>query len=260
MRLAGKRALITGGGTGIGRATAELFAREGARVMVSGRRKAELAETVRLVEKAGGVAASVQGDVAKPEDAERMVRETVAALGGLEVLVNNAGILVRNASVTSVSIDDWRRVIDVDLTGVFLVSRFALGEMVAAGRGGAIVQVSSVAGILGDPKMAPYNAAKGGLNLLTKNMALDYAGHGIRVNAVCPGRIATPMPMSRLKPGDDWDEVLARWGKNIPLGRVGRPEDVAQSVLFLACDESSWITGTTLVVDGGATICHPPIG
>ena len=260
MRLAERRALITGGGTGIGRATAELFAREGARVMVSGRRRAELEETVRLVEKVGGVAALAQGDVSRPEDAERMVRDTVAALGGVDILVNNAGILVRNASVTSVSIEDWERVIKIDLTGVFLVSRFALFEMINGGRGGAIVNVSSVAGLLGDPKFAPYNAAKGGVNLLTKNMALDYAGHGIRVNAVCPGRVATPMPMSRLKPGEDWDAVLAGWGKNIPLGRVGRPEDIAQSILFLASDEASWITGTTLVVDGGATICHPPIG
>ena len=260
MRLEGKRALVTGGGTGIGRGTAELFAREGARVMVSGRRRAELEETVRLVEKAGGTAALVTGDVAKPEDAERMARETVAAFGGIDILVNNAGILVRNATVTSVSIEDWRRVIDVDLHGVFLVSRFALMEMVPAGRGGAIVHVSSVAGMLGDPKLAPYNAAKGGVNILTKNMALDYAPHGIRVNAVCPGRVATPMPLSRLKPGDDWDAVLAAWGKNIPLGRVGRPEDIAQAILFLASDEASWITGTTLVVDGGATISHPPIG
>jgi NAD(P)-dependent dehydrogenase (short-subunit alcohol dehydrogenase family) len=260
MRLEGKRALVTGGGTGIGRGTAELFARKGARVMVSGRRRAELEETVRLVEKAGGTAALVPGDVAKPEDAERMARETVAAFGGIDILVNNAGILVRNATVTSVSIEDWRRVIDVDLHGVFLVSRFALMEMVPAGRGGAIVHVSSVAGILGDPKLAPYNAAKGGVNLLTKNMALDYAPHGIRVNAVCPGRVATPMPLSRLKPGEDWEAVLAAWGKNIPLGRVGRPDDIAQAILFLASDDASWITGTTLVVDGGATISHPPIG
>jgi NAD(P)-dependent dehydrogenase (short-subunit alcohol dehydrogenase family) len=260
MRVTGKRTLITGGGTGIGRATAELFAREGARVMVSGRRRAELEETVRLVEKGGGTAALVPGDVSRPADAERMVRETVGAFGGVDILVNNAGILVRNASVTDVAIEDWDRVIGVDLTGVFLVSRFALLEMVRAGGGGAIVNVSSVAGIVGDPKLAPYNAAKGGVNLLTKNMALDYAPHGIRVNAVCPGRVATPMPMSRLKPGDDWETLLARWGKNIPLGRVGRPEDIARAILFLASEESSWITGTELVIDGGATITHPPIG
>jgi NAD(P)-dependent dehydrogenase (short-subunit alcohol dehydrogenase family) len=260
MRVTGKRTLITGGGTGIGRATAELFAREGARVMVSGRRRAELEETVRLVEKGGGTAALVPGDVSRPADAERMVRETVGAFGGVDILVNNAGILVRNASVTDVAIEDWDRVIGVDLTGVFLVSRFALLEMVRAGGGGAIVNVSSVAGIVGDPKLAPYNAAKGGVNLLTKNMALDYAPHGIRVNAVCPGRVATPMPMSRLQPGDDWETLLARWGKNIPLGRVGRPEDIARAILFLASEESSWITGTELVIDGGATITHPPIG
>ena len=260
MRLAGKRALITGGGTGIGRATAELFAREGAAVMVSGRRTTELAETVRRVAAGGGRAGLVAGDVSSPADAERMVRETVTALGGIDVLVNNAGIIVRNASVTSVSLEDWERMLRIDLTGVFLVSRFALLEMLKAGQGGSIVHVSSVAGILGDPKLAPYNAAKGGVNLLTKNMALDYAPHGIRVNAVCPGRIWTPMPISRLKPEDDYQEILARWGKNIPLGRVGMPEDVARAILFLASDEAAWITGTWLVVDGGATICHPPIG
>ena len=260
MRLAGKRALITGGGSGIGRATAELFAREGAAVMVSGRRKAELEETVRCVSAAGGRAAFVQGDVSAPADAERMARETVAALGGIDLLVNNAGINVRNASVTSVPIEEWERLLRIDLTGVFLVSRFALLEMVKAGRGGSIVHVSSVAGIVGDPKLAPYNAAKGGVNLLTKNMALDYAPHGIRVNAVCPGRIWTPMPQSRLKPEDDPREILARWGKNIPLGRVGMPEDIARAILFLCSDESSWITGTWLVVDGGVTASHPPIG
>jgi NAD(P)-dependent dehydrogenase (short-subunit alcohol dehydrogenase family) len=260
MRLEGKRALVTGGGTGIGRATAELFAREGARVAVSGRRQAELDETVRLVEGAGGLAVPVQGDVSRPADAERMVQETVRALGGLDILVNNAGIIVRNASVTNVSIEDWERVIGIDLTGVFLVSRFALQAMVRAGTGGAIVTVSSVAGLMGDPNLAPYNAAKGGANLLSKNMALDYARHGIRVNTVCPGRVWTPMPMSRLKPEDSPDEILARWGKNIPLGRVGQPEDVARAVLFLASDEASWITGIDLVIDGGATISHPPIG
>jgi NAD(P)-dependent dehydrogenase (short-subunit alcohol dehydrogenase family) len=259
-RLAGRRALITGGGTGIGQATAELFAREGARVMVSGRRPAELEATVHRVEAAGGEAGLSQGDVSSPADAERMVRETVARFGGLDILVNNAGIIVRNASVTTVSIEDWERLLKIDLTGVFLVSRFAIPEMLKAGRGGSIVNVSSVAGILGDPKLAPYNAAKGGVNLLTKNMAIDYAPHGIRVNAICPGRIATPMPQSRIGPDEDWGEVLARWGKNIPLGRVGTPEDVALAILFYASDEASWITGTIVVVDGGATICHPPIG
>ena len=260
MRLAGKRALITGGGTGIGRATAELFAREGAAVMVSGRREPELAETVRRVAAGGGRAGLVAGDVSSAADAERMVRETVTALGGIDLLVNNAGIIVRNASVTSVSLEDWERMLRIDLTGVFLVSRFALLEMLKAGQGGSIVHVSSVAGILGDPKLAPYNAAKGGVNLLTKNMALDYAPHGIRVNAVCPGRIWTPMPISRLKPEDDPQEILARWGKNIPLGRVGMSEDVARAILFRASDEAAWITGTWLAVAGGATASHPPIG
>jgi NAD(P)-dependent dehydrogenase (short-subunit alcohol dehydrogenase family) len=259
-RLGGKRALITGGGSGIGRATAMLFSRQGAKVMVSGRRRAELEETVRDMKGRGGAAAWVQGDVSARDDAERMVEESVATFGGLDILVNNAGVIVRNASVTAVAIEDWERVLNIDLTGVFLVSRFALQHMVKAGHGGAIVNVSSVSGIMGDPNSAPYNAAKGGVNLLTKNMALDYASHGIRINSVCPGRVATPMPKSRLKPGEDWERVLTQWGKSIPLGRVGEPEDVAQSILFLASDEAAWITGTTLVVDGGSTISHLPIG
>ena len=259
-RLAGRRALITGGGTGIGRATAMCFAREGAAVMVSGRRRPELEETVRDVERGGGTAAWLQGDVSAEADAERMVDETVSRLGGLDVLVNNAGIIVRNASVTAVSVEDWERVVNIDLTGVFLVSRFALRQMVKARRGGAVVNVSSVSGIMGDPNMAPYNAAKGGVNLLTKSMALDYAPHQIRVNSVCPGRVATPMPRGRLKPGENWEEVLSQWGKSIPLGRVGEPEDIAQAILFLASDEAAWITGATLVVDGGSTISHLPIG
>jgi len=259
-RLAGRRALITGGGTGIGRATAVLFGREGAKVMVSGRRRPELEEAVREVQRGGGTAGYVQGDVSTQSDAEQMVEQAAATLGGLDILVNNAGIIVRNASVTAVSIEDWERVLNIDLTGVFLVSRFALQHMVKAGHGGAIVNVSSVSGIMADPNSAPYNAAKGGLNLLTKNMALDYAPRGIRVNAVCPGRVATPMPKSRLKPGDDWEHVLRQWGQNIPLGRVGQPEDIAQAILFLASDEAAWITGATLVVDGGSTISHLPVG
>lgn len=260
MRLRGKHALITGGGTGIGRATALRFAREGALVMVAGRRRFELEETVGLVRAEGGIASFVSGDVSAHDDAERMVRETVATLAKVDILVNNAGVIVRDASVVSVSLDDWERVIRIDLTGVFLVSRFILKEMLNGGTGGAIVNVSSVSGLFGDPLAAPYNAAKGGVNLLTKNMALDYAANGIRVNAVCPGRVATPMLETRLKPGEDWQEMLARWGQRIPLRRVGQPEDVAAAILFLASDEASWITGTTLVVDGGATISYSPLG
>ncbi len=260
MRLEDRVALVTGGGTGIGLAIAELFAREGARVVVSGRRQAELTRAVTRIEGAGGIASAVVGDVARPDDAERMVGETVARFGKLDVLVNNAGILVRGARVTDVSIEDWRRVLETNLTGAFLVSRFAIRQMLAQGKGGAVVNISSVAGIRGDPAFAPYNASKGGLNLLTKNMALDYAGHGIRVNAVCPGRVDTPLPRSRMKPGENWDEILARWGERIPLRRVGKPEDVAYAALYLASDESAWVTGIELVVDGGVTISHPPIG
>lgn len=260
MRLENRVALVTGGGTGIGLAIAELFAREGATVAVSGRRQPELAEAVARIARAGGEAWAVVGDVSKTEDAEAMVARTVERFGRLDVLVNNAGILVRGATVTDVAVEDWRRVLETNLTGAFLVSRFAIRQMLAQGKGGAVVNISSVAGIRGDPAFAPYNASKGGLNLLTKNMAIDYAKHGIRVNAVCPGRVDTPLPRSRMKPGENWEEILARWGERIPLGRVGKPEDVAYAALYLASDESAWVTGIELVVDGGVTISHPPIG
>ena len=259
-RLEGKRALVTGASSGIGREVAKRFAAEGAAVAISGRRRRELEDAVREIRRRDVAALSIQGDVSAPQDAERMVREAARELGGLDILVNNAGIIVRNASVTTVSLEDWRRVLDIDLTGPFLVSRFAVEEMRRAGRGGAIVHVSSVSGLFGDPQAAPYNAAKGGLNLLTKNMALDYAPDRIRVNSVCPGRIATPMPQSRLRPGEDWEATLGAWGRNIPLGRVGRPDDVAAAIAFLASDEAEWITGATLVVDGGSTAAHLPVG
>src|SRR2546428_8576524 len=172
MRLAGKRALIGGGGAGIGRATAELFAREGAAVMVAGRRQAELEETVRRVLAAGGRAVSVQGDVSSPANAERMVQATVTGLGGIDVLVNNAGIIVRNASVTSVSVEDWERLLNVDLTGVFLVSRFPLLEMVRAGHGGPLPDLSSGGGSVGAPQLAPYHARKRGAYLLPQHLRL----------------------------------------------------------------------------------------
>lgn len=261
MKLKGRTALVTGASRGIGRAIAVALAEEGADVAVNYMASEAAAQDVaQHISKMGRRAILARADVSDYPDTFRMAQNVLAEFGRLDILVNNAGIIVRGASVTSVAIGDWDRVLGIDLTGVFLVSRFALMEMVRVKRGGSIVNVSSVSGILGDANLAPYNAAKGGVNLLTKNMALDYASHGVRVNAVCPGRIATPMPRSRLRPGEDWDAVLAQWGRNIPLGRVGRPEDVAHAILFLASGEAEWITGATLVVDGGSTVSHLPVG
>ena len=257
MRLPDRVALITGGGTGIGRAIAEIFAKEGARIGISGRRKSAIEETVDAIRQAGGEAIAIQGDISQIADAERMVRTTVETYGQIDILVNNAGVIVRNASVTSVAIEDWDRVLNINLRGVFLVSRFALQEMVKARRG-SIINISSTSGLFGDFGFAPYNASKGGLNLLTKNMALDYARYGIRVNAICPSLVATPMPRTRLKPEEDFEQAVQEWGKNFPLGRVGRPEDVAYAALYLASDEASWVTGIELVLDGGITASHPP--
>lgn len=257
MRLPDRVALITGGGTGIGRATAEIFAKEGAKIAVSGRRKKEIENTVQTIQKLGGDAIAIAGDVSKVADAERMVQSTVETYGKIDILVNNAGVIVRNASVTNVSIEDWDLVLNINLRGTFLVSRFALQEMMKR-QSGNIINISSTSGLYGDFNFAPYNASKGGLNLLTKNMALDYARYGIRVNCICPSLVATPMPRGRLKPGEDFEKAQQEWGKNFPIGRIGRPEDVAYAALYLASDESSWVTGIELVLDGGITASHPP--
>jgi len=257
--LAGKVVFVTGGGRGIGRGIAEACAEAGADVALGDLRPEDAAETARLVAGSGRRAHAVRLDVTERASLEAAVAATVAALGRLDGWVNNAGVL-RLGQALEASAEDFEAQMRVNAEAVLAASQAAARRMIAQGGGGAIVNVASNAGKVGYPNMAGYNASKAAVISLTRSLALEWAEAGINVNAVCPGRIATPMPLSRLKPGDDWEAVLAAWGKNIPLGRVGRPEDIAQSILFLASDEASWITGTTLVVDGGATISHPPIG
>jgi NAD(P)-dependent dehydrogenase (short-subunit alcohol dehydrogenase family) len=252
MRLAEKVAVITGGGTGMGRATALLFAREGACIVVAGRRQEKIAETACLIIEQGGKALAVPTDVRSEKDAERLIQKTIETFHGLHILVNNAGVIDRT-TLTNSTIADWDRVIDTNLKGIFLVSRCAIPKMIERGEG-SIVNNASVSGFLAAPNSASYQASKGGVIALTKSMALDYAKDGIRVNCVCPGLVETPMPTSRLKPGESWEERAKEWVKDYPLGRLGKAEDVANAILFLASDEASWITGIALVVDGGMSM------
>ena len=250
-RLAGKVALITGGGTGIGRACALLFAREAARVAVVGRRGRPLEAVAAEVAAAGGEALPVRCDVTSAADVERVMRATVERFGRLDIVVNNAGaLLVATAEETTE--EDWDRLMAVNLKGTFLVSRAALPEMRKAG-GGAIVNIGSVFGLVGMKKRAAYAAGKGGVVALTRAMALDHAHEGIRVNCVCPAIVETELLGEIFSGLPDPQAARRARIEQIPLGRIGRPEDVARMVLFLASEESSWLTGAALPLDGGYT-------
>lgn len=250
MKLKARVALITGGTEGIGYATAELFLREGARVVVAGRSAEKGARAVKALKPLGEVL-FVRGDVSRPRDAERMVRRAVERFGRLDILFNNAGIyLEKVAEETDES--EWDRVLDINLKGTFLVSRYAIVQMKRQGSG-VIINNSSDAGLVGNRACPAYCASKGGVTVMTKAMALDYAAHNIRVNCVNPGTIDTPMLAYEAKASGDVKGYLRRMDSEHPMGRVGRPEEVARAVLFLASDESSFVTGATLPVDGGIT-------
>lgn len=251
MRLKNKVTLITGAGAGIGRATALLFAREGSKVVVDARRSQNGEETVRMIEKVGGEAFLVVADVSRTADAERMIQSVVDQYGRIDILVNNAGT-GKGDRVTEVLEEDWDRAVDINLKGVFLVSRFAIRQMIKQG-GGCIVNLSSIRGLLGNPCAASYCSSKGGVVLLTKQMAVDYAKDNIRVNCVCPGFIGTEMFYSLANSKEDPKEALRVFEEMAPLSRVARPEEVATAILFLASDDASFINGVALPVDGGYT-------
>lgn len=241
-RLEGKVALITGAASGIGRASAVLFAREGARVAAADRALPGAQETVAIIKKAKGEAIAIAADVSRAADVEAMVNMTVDVYGRLDILFNNAGISFRTLAFTAdLSEEDWDAVLDTNLKSVFLASRLAIPIMIKQG-GGVIVNTSSANGLGGGPLVSPYCASKAGMILLSKTMAAEYAKQKIRVNCICPGMSNTPMMAPNL-PALQMDFI--------PQGRAGEPEEIAQAALFLASDDASYVTGVFLPVDGG---------
>ncbi|NQF16171.1 SDR family oxidoreductase [Brevibacillus sp. HB1.3] len=244
-RLEGKVAIVTGGASGIGETTVRLFAKEGAKVVIAdfSPRGNELAEELN---QAGFDALFVKTDVTKEDEVKNMVSATVGKYGKVDILFANAGI-AKDAPGHLLSLDDWQRTIDINLTGVFLCDKYVIEQMLAQGTGGAIVNCGSIHSHAGKAGVTAYSSAKGGVKLLTQTLGLTYAKQGIRVNAVCPGYIDTPLIAGR-------NEALNEHLIGLhPMGRLGKPEEVAQAVLFLASDDASFVTGTSLLVDGGYT-------
>jgi len=252
MRFKDKVVLITGAGVGIGRAAAVRFGKEGAKVAVNSLTPANGEETLKLVKAAGASAIYVQGDVSIAADAKRMVDETVKAFGRINILVNNAGIVLPGR-VDNMSEEDWDKTIAVNLKGVFLVSKYTIPEMRKIG-GGAIVHNASVVAIKGVKDRGAYTASKGGVWALTKAMAADYLTENIRVNCVCPGTTYTPSLERRIQAFADPEKARKDFIARQPLGRLGKDEEIAAAILFAASDEAGFMNGANIAIDGGMTI------
>jgi NAD(P)-dependent dehydrogenase (short-subunit alcohol dehydrogenase family) len=251
-RLANKVALITGSGSGQGRAAALLFGHEGARIMVSDVNVEGGQETVSLVREAGGEATFQAADVSRAAAVEAVVEATVRAYGGLHILYNNAAIWDGGGLdnfVTELSEEGWEQVMAVNLKGVFLCCKYGIPALIAAG-GGSVINTASVAGLAGSRNRShAYSASKGGVIAMTRAMAMAYARQGVRVNAICPGAVDTPM----IAPLLDTEQRRQRSAAVHPIGRMGTADDIAQCALYLASDESSWVTGSIFTIDGGFT-------
>jgi NAD(P)-dependent dehydrogenase (short-subunit alcohol dehydrogenase family) len=248
MRLSGKIALITGAGSGIGRATALAFAREGAKVGLMGRKRGPLEEVAREI---GEAALVVPGDVGDREQISPAVEETARHFGGLNVLVNNAGVLIAGTAESHTD-EEWDVTFAVNVKGLWLMSRAVLPHMRNAG-GGSIINLSSVLGVVGARNRVAYAASKGAVTLMTKAMALDHGAEKIRVNCICPGIVETEMVADFIRKAEDPEAARAQRVGMHPLGRFGQPEDIAACAVYLAGDESSWVTGASFPVDGGFT-------
>jgi len=247
--LQGKRVLISGGSSGIGLATAQRFLAEGSRVFLAGLDQGEVDSALAGLSPSGEVS-GLACDVSLEGDVARMVAAAHRALGGIDVLINNAGTARRDPFL-AIAAGDWDRIVAVNLRGMFLVAQAVSRHMVERGAGGAIINMSSTNGLAGEGDYAHYNASKGGVLLLTKTMAVELGRHGIRVNALCPGYIRTPLneAMSASAGGAEFETAYAR--ERIPLGRAGEAEEVAAAYAFLASDDASFIHGAALVIDGG---------
>lgn len=251
--MSGRVALVTGASSGIGKATAEVFAAKGAKVVLAARRSDELASLAEEIEGRGGEATAVTADVSAAEAVERMVSHAIETYGRLDYAVNNAGIEGKFAPITDLPVEDWDAVMGINLRGAFLCMKYEATAMLEAGNGGAIVNVGSVNSFLGFPSGSAYVASKHGLVGLTTSVSAELASQGIRVNAVCPGIIDTPMHhRARGLLGDEvYDSVVL---PSVHLQRAGRPEEIAQSIVFLCTEDASYITGATLTPDGGFTL------
>ncbi len=247
MRLSNRVALITGGNSGIGLATAKLFAEEGARVVLFARDQAKGETEAKAITNAK----FVQGDVTKAEDCRRAVEESIHQFGRLDILVNCAGIIYRNRTVEQTTEEEWDATFDVNVKGTYLMCRYALP--ILRERKGCVVNLSSYVGLVGFRGASAYAASKAAIINLTRSMALDHAREGVRVNAVCPGSVDTEMIHAAWEKFGDVNEARRLWSEKHPMGRIAQPEEVAQTILFLASDDASFITGTALVVDGGLT-------
>ncbi|MER3446023.1 MAG: short-chain dehydrogenase [Candidatus Dadabacteria bacterium] len=251
MRLNGKTAIITGGGEGIGRATALLFCKEGAKVGITGRNKEKLDKVVREA-KGNGEIVAFPGDVSKEEDVKRTVDEFIKRFNKIDILFNNAGVLEVGTVVTT-SVEAWDKIIDINVKGTFLMSKYVIPHMIKNG-GGSIINNSSVLGFIGSPNCVAYNTTKGAIMQFTRSLALDHAKQGIRVNTICPGFIKTKMNEDFIGNPPDAQEKLDQIAAQIvPMGYRGEPDDIAYALVYLSSDEAKYVTGAHVVVDGGWT-------
>ena len=244
MRLKDKTAIITGGGSGIGLATARAFSKEGAKVILFGRRKEKL---ISAADELGDSVLIVQGDMTHNDDLDQLINKTLNNFKGIDILVNSAG-LYNGAPLHEISDSQWDGIMDINIRSIFQLTRRVLPIMMAQ-KSGSIVHISSILGLIAVPQVAAYNVSKGALNQFSRSIAVEYGSYGIRSNSICPGLIETDMTADLMKDAS----LMQEWSKEYPIGRFGKPEDVASACLFLASDESSFITGTVLPVDGGFT-------
>lgn len=250
MNFTGKVVLITGAGSGIGRKASIMFAERGAKVAVNDISEQRGNETIQMIKQMGGEAVFVTGDVAK--DAEKIVKKTVETFGKIDILVNNAGV-VPYGNIEETSEEDFTKTIEVNVKGPFMLSRYVIQEMKKQ-KSGVIVNIASEAGQIGIPRRCVYSVSKAALLGLTRSLAVDYVDFGIRVNAICPGTTYSQGLAERVKASPDPEETMRRMVSRIPMKRLGKEEEIAFAILFAACDEASFMTGSVINIDGGSTM------
>jgi 3-oxoacyl-[acyl-carrier protein] reductase len=249
MKLKKKIAIVTGGGQGIGRGISTRFGEEGATVIIAQRGRETAEKTLQMISNAGGNATIIPTDLAQPPTVEALIHKTVEEFGHIDILVNNAGAAGGNGPFLDIPLERWQHVLDVNLTGMFLCSQLAARQMVGQGIKGRIINIGSLDSFIAERQAAAYAASKGGVLMLTKAMAVDLAEYGILVNCIAPGSIRVDRNSSYY----DQEPLRTALAKGIPLGHTGRPADIAAAAVFLACDDSSFITGASITVDGGFT-------